>query len=209
MSTYSPTRRRPRAGLGNVDADEGLPSSATTAVCESAPFHPCVASSRPSLAASAADRSKVNTMDYFIENEGTLTPSDAVAAVIVLEDGRYLMQLRDQKPGIFYPGHWGLFGGGIDSGENPETALHRELEEELRLAASRIRYLTEFTFDYGKSGRISRYFYETRVAAASLDGLTLREGVEMRAFRASDILNRARVVPYDAFAIWLHARGAL
>jgi 8-oxo-dGTP pyrophosphatase MutT (NUDIX family) len=148
-------------------------------------------------------------MDYFIEREGVLTPSDAVAAVIVLDDGSYLMQLRDQKSGIFYPGHWGLFGGAIDTGENPETALRRELKEELRLTVSSIRYLTEFTFDYGQSGRISRYFYETRVAAASLHGLTLREGVEMRAFMASDILNRPRVVPYDAFAIWLHARGAL
>ncbi len=45
-------------------------------------------------------------IDYFC-NEGALTPGDAVAALIVLDDGRYLMQLRDQKPGIFYPGHWG------------------------------------------------------------------------------------------------------
>ena len=35
---------------------------------------------------------------------------DAVAGILVLEDGRYLMQLRDDIPGIFYPDHWGLFG---------------------------------------------------------------------------------------------------
>ena len=34
---------------------------------------------------------------------------DAVAAIIVDEDGRYLMQLRDDIPRIFYPGHWGCF----------------------------------------------------------------------------------------------------
>lgn len=55
-------------------------------------------------------------MDYFIHQEGSLTPAHAAAAVIVFEDGSYLMQLRDQKPGIFYPGHWGLFGGAIDKG---------------------------------------------------------------------------------------------
>ena len=33
---------------------------------------------------------------------------DAVAALIVLEDGRYLMQLHDDKPAFFYPiiGDW-------------------------------------------------------------------------------------------------------
>jgi 8-oxo-dGTP pyrophosphatase MutT (NUDIX family) len=175
------------------------------------PIHPDfgAASVPPGLQAVIADRSKVKIMDYFIEREGPLTPGNAVAAVIVLDDRKYLMQLRDQKPGIFYPGHWGLFGGGIDTGESPEAALRRELEEELRLTASSVRYLTELTFDYGRFGRISRYFYETQVNASSLVGLTLREGVEMCAFLASDILNRPRVVPYDSFAIWLHARGAL
>jgi hypothetical protein len=42
-----------------------------------------------------------------------LRPSDAVAALLVHEDGRYIMQLRDQKEGIFYPGHWGCFGGAV------------------------------------------------------------------------------------------------
>ena len=50
-------------------------------------------------------------MDFFLGGEGELTPSDAAVALIVLDDGRYLLQLRDQKPKIFYPGHWGLFGG--------------------------------------------------------------------------------------------------
>ncbi len=46
---------------------------------------------------------------------------DAAAAIIFLDDGRYLMQHRDDKPGIFYPDHWGLFGGAIEPGEDPET----------------------------------------------------------------------------------------
>ena len=58
--------------------------------------------------------------DFFL-SEGPLRPGDAAVALIVLDDLRYLMQLRDQKPGIFYPGHWGLFGGGIDPGESRKT----------------------------------------------------------------------------------------
>ena len=35
----------------------------------------------------------------YLTREGRLTPGDAAAALVVLEDGRYLMQLRDQKHG--------------------------------------------------------------------------------------------------------------
>jgi hypothetical protein len=36
--------------------------------------------------------------------------SDAAAAIIRVEDDGYLMQLRDSRPDIWYPGCWGLFG---------------------------------------------------------------------------------------------------
>lgn len=146
--------------------------------------------------------------DYF-GNEGTLQPGDAVAALIVLEDGRYLMQLRDQKPGIFYPGHWGLFGGAMDPGESVQSALARELEEELGLQGATSRYVTDLSFAVGRFGRIVRYYYEVPINAADLSRLTIREGREMRAFSAVDILTQPRVVAYDSFAIWMHARGLL
>lgn len=147
-------------------------------------------------------------MEFFL-SEGPLRPSDAVVAIIVLDDGRYLMQLRDQKPNIFYPGHWGLFGGAIEAGEDPKAALGRELREELALTASGYKYFTSFTFEFGQLGLVSRRFYEIEIAPSILNGLSLHEGAAMRLFEASEILNLPRVVPYDSFAIWLHARGML
>jgi 8-oxo-dGTP pyrophosphatase MutT (NUDIX family) len=61
----------------------------------------------------------------------TLRPAHAVAALLQLSDGRYVMQLRDSNPNIFYPDHWGCFGGAVDPGEAPAVALARELREEL------------------------------------------------------------------------------
>jgi 8-oxo-dGTP pyrophosphatase MutT (NUDIX family) len=145
--------------------------------------------------------------DYFLGGEGQLTPGNAAVALIVLEDGRYLMQHRDQKPGIFYPGHWGLFGGAIDADETPEIALRRELEEELGLSNFTPLAITDFTFRFGRYGHIARYFFEVRLSGAKFNGLRLGEGYEMRPFLARDILTKARVVPYDSFAIWLHASG--
>ena len=61
--------------------------------------------------------------DYFIRADGPLKPSDAVAALQVREDGRYVMQLRDAKPNIFYPDHWGCFGGAVDAGGGVPAGL--------------------------------------------------------------------------------------
>jgi len=145
-------------------------------------------------------------MDYFLD-EGRLSPANASAALITVDDANYLMQLRDQKPGIFYPGHWGLFGGAIEAEESPERSLQRELEEELGLTAGRVRYFTEFNFDFSfcGHGRLIRRFFEVPVERWTLDHLTLREGAKMKLFTAREILTSARIVPFDAFALWLHA----
>jgi 8-oxo-dGTP pyrophosphatase MutT (NUDIX family) len=150
----------------------------------------------------------------FLKSQATLRPAHAVAALLQLSDGRYLMQLRDSNPGIFYPDHWGCFGGAVDPGEAPADALARELKEELAVAvkpADAIRF-TEFTFDFGFAGdgiRL-RTYYAVTLPQAGLDGLVLGEGADFAPFEAERLLAMPRVVPYDAFALWLHhARGRI
>lgn len=54
-----------------------------------------------------------------------------VAIAVLYRDGKFLMQLRDNIPGILYPGFWGFFGGHLEPGETPEIGIFRELEEEI------------------------------------------------------------------------------
>jgi 8-oxo-dGTP pyrophosphatase MutT (NUDIX family) len=136
---------------------------------------------------------------------------NAAAAIIVIEDGRYLLQLRDNIPGIWYPAHWGLFGGGVEPSEDEITALRRELREEieLHLEDGQARLFTRFEFDLRPAGkeRYFRSYYEVRVPTAVLPHLTLREGADMQAFSAERTL-ALRLSPYDGFALLLYHQHA-
>jgi 8-oxo-dGTP pyrophosphatase MutT (NUDIX family) len=135
-----------------------------------------------------------------------LRPCDAVAALLVHDDGRYIMQLRDSKQGIFYPGHWGCFGGAVEHGEDPTDALRRELREELEFAPAGLRRFTQFDFDFTPLGypKVYRLYYEVTVTEEALSRFVLHEGAEVRAFDGEDLLSGYKVTPYDAFAVWMH-----
>ena len=69
----------------------------------------------------------------------TLTMMNSVAALILDKEGRYLLQLRDDVPEIWFPDHWGLFGGAIDRDETREDALYREMKFPNRIAVDSSR----------------------------------------------------------------------
>jgi 8-oxo-dGTP diphosphatase len=69
-------------------------------------------------------------------NEGRTRPIILVAAVVLLnEEGKVLLAKR--PPGRPLAGLWEFPGGKVDPGEDPETALIRELMEELGIEIAR------------------------------------------------------------------------
>jgi 8-oxo-dGTP pyrophosphatase MutT (NUDIX family) len=141
----------------------------------------------------------------------SLRPSDAAVALLLHEDGRYIMQLRDAKPDIFYPEHWGCFGGAIEPGESAVTALRRELHEELEFEMQAAVRFTHFEFDFAPlgQGKVKREYYEVKVTDSAFRRFVLHEGADLKAFPGSQLLDQHKVTPYDAFAIWMHlARGS-
>jgi len=150
--------------------------------------------------------------DPFLDGRGPWQPNHAVAALIQIVDGRYVLQLRDPKPEIFYPDHWGCFGGAIEPGERDEEALMRELREELglSLADGAAARFTSFTHDFGFAGVgvLRRVYFEIRLPAADLSAMQLGEGADIGAFTAEEALGRLRLTPYDAYALWMHHNRA-
>ena len=144
--------------------------------------------------------------DPLLSGRSRLSANDAVAAIILVDDAGYLLQLRDSRADIWYPDHWGLFGGGIDPGEDPGAALARELREELELELDGAEFFARIDFDLGglQLGRYYRSYYVVQITGAAAARLVLHEGAAMRVVPGPEALTQLRVTPYDAFALFLH-----
>ncbi len=105
----------------------------------------------------------------------------SVAMAILYRDGKFLMQLRDNIPNIFYPGVWGLFGGHIEPEETPEVALKRELTEEINYSVERLRKF----YCYRDSEVVRHIFYAPLLV--DLDSLELNEGWDLGLVSPQDI----------------------
>lgn len=144
--------------------------------------------------------------DLLVTAAAPLQPANAVAALLVLDDERYVMQLRDALPHIFYPGHWGCFGGAVDPAEEPLAALQREVREELEYEIGAAVEFTRFDFDFARlgHGKVYRIYYEVHMTLAAFNRFVLHEGAGMRALTGRELLLERKVTPYDAFAVWMH-----
>ena len=104
---------------------------------------------------------------------------------------QFLMQLRDDIAGIAYPGHWGFFGGHIEPGESPDSAVKRELIEEINYQPPTIH---PFKIYEGPSS--IRHVYHA-LFNTTLDTLTLTEGWDMGLMTVEDVQRGER---YSAIA---------
>lgn len=104
-----------------------------------------------------------------------------VAIAILHVSGQFLMQLRDDIPGIIYPGCWGLFGGHIETGETPLYALKRELMEEIGYIP-----VAPAQFRCYSHSEVIRHVYHAPLTV-DLSQLVLNEGWDMGLLTPEDI----------------------
>ncbi|MGB7315205.1 MAG: NUDIX domain-containing protein [Nodosilinea sp.] len=101
------------------------------------------------------------------------SPLIKVTLAVLYQEGKFLMQLRDDFPHIVYPGIWGFFGGHIEPGENADIGVHRELIEELGYAPPKLALFLQQSDD-----KTRRYFYHGELTVP-LNELQLNEGQDL------------------------------
>lgn len=107
-----------------------------------------------------------------------------------------LVCLRDEKPGLRWPGLWDLPGGGREGDEGPEDCLLRELWEEfgLRLPPERLIWRQVFP-SMVEAGRVS-VFFGGRVSAQEVSEIRFGdEGQGWDLMPVEGFLGHARAVP--------------
>jgi len=104
-----------------------------------------------------------------------------VAIAILYRQDRFLMQLRDNIPGITYPGHWAFFGGHLDPGETPEIACQRELLEEIGYCPPLLSFFRCYRTD-----EVIRHIFSASIEV-ELENLVLGEGWDMGFMSITDI----------------------
>lgn len=110
---------------------------------------------------------------------------EVATALLFDRRGRLLIYLRDDVPTIPFPNHWDLFGGHVESGESPESALGREIQEELGVSVAELAFLRRYECLSGDVRPNVKHVYRAAVAQDA-EELHLYEGRQLRAIALSD-----------------------
>jgi 8-oxo-dGTP pyrophosphatase MutT (NUDIX family) len=107
-----------------------------------------------------------------------------VVVVIPYAGDRVLLQLRDDKAGIDFPGHWGFFGGSMDEGETAAQAAARELLEETGYEPEDLLYLKTDHL-WSLDDLTSHAFYCS--LEEPIEALDLNEGMDWGLFSLAEV----------------------
>jgi len=104
--------------------------------------------------------------------------------------------LRDETPGLPWPGHWDLPGGGREDGEGPETCLLRELSEEFGLCLTPERLVWQRIFPSMINPARPSMFFGGWLSAADIAAIRFGdEGQGWELMPVSAFLAHDRAVP--------------
>lgn len=106
-----------------------------------------------------------------------------VAIAILYQENQFLLQLRDDKPQIYWPGQWAFFGGHLEAGEVPAEAMQRELLEEIGYAPSLVTHFNSCVIP--ENGILRHVFYAP--LQVEISSLELNEGMDLGLATVEDV----------------------
>ncbi|MDZ7360949.1 MAG: NUDIX hydrolase [candidate division KSB1 bacterium] len=109
-------------------------------------------------------------------------PKPCVSAVII-RNGKVLLMKRAYEP---FKNHWDYPGGFLESGENPQEGLRREVVEELKINVEIIDFLGIYPDTYGPEGDATlNIYYLCKISNGTIDPQA--EVAEARWFVLNDL----------------------
>ena len=118
--------------------------------------------------------------------EGEIPKLQSVHAILLL-NGKYVLQYRDNKPHIVAPDKWCLFGGGIEKEEEPADTVKREIFEELHIAPPEYKYLWFMDYlPFSAKTPVRSWFFVADVNKV-WDQHVLNEGSDVGSFSIDEI----------------------
>jgi 8-oxo-dGTP pyrophosphatase MutT (NUDIX family) len=133
------------------------------------------------------------------------------SAMFVTSDGRYLLQLRDDKLGLPLRNHWAFFGGEVEKDENPQVTLVREVFEELTYKVNNFSWFHEaiYVLPRHKHRITKKVYYMVKIDSKEINSMIQNEGADMRLMLPSEILLLPNIAPWDLSVILMHERELL
>lgn len=104
-----------------------------------------------------------------------------VMAILLNEDNRVLLQLRDDKPDIPNPGKWSVWTGKLEENENPVQGVVREVKEETGLQLKNPQFFCKI---YNKND-VENYVFVDRVDVE--EEIEVNEGQKGQLFHMDEV----------------------
>jgi len=108
-----------------------------------------------------------------VTGDETRTAVDVAVGVLIDAEGRFLLTSRPE--GKVYAGYWEFPGGKLEVGESVESALRRELHEELGITIAAVEPWNVTLMDYAHA-RVRLHFCKVRAWRGEFE---MREGQAM------------------------------
>jgi len=139
-------------------------------------------------------------------NHNIGTSAKNASAVIIYHKNKVFLNLRTKNKKIFYPNHWGCFGGAKNKKESYLKAATRELYEEtnIKINKQELRFFFHLDFTMPSTHRLIRrhfYLYQIKKINHFEKNFKLQEGASSLFFNNKSFLKIKNFVPYDKLAV--------
>lgn len=116
------------------------------------------------------------------------------AKIAVLVNGKLLMHLRDNKPGLFNANMWDFPGGGREGNETPEACAVREIQEEFGINLPLSAFVWQKVYPAQKDSTQKAIFMVAEVNDLDVENIKLTEGQKWELVNQDAFFKREDVV---------------